>query len=52
VVVLPTPPFWFATAIIRATEPPMGENVAKLFSRCKMFHVEHRLRAVEFFPIT
>jgi len=26
--------------MIRATEPPVGENLAKLKSRCKMFHVE------------
>src|ERR1700738_1739193 len=26
--------------MIRATEPPVGENLAKLGSRCKMFHVE------------
>src|ERR1700732_4502917 len=26
--------------MIRATEPPVGENLAKLESRCKMFHVE------------
>src|SRR5437763_1537529 len=27
--------------MILATEPPVGENLAKLESRCKMFHVEH-----------
>src|SRR5256885_9558843 len=27
--------------MILATEPPLGENLAKLESRCKMFHVEH-----------
>src|ERR1700704_1785296 len=29
--------------IIRATEPPVGENLAKLKTRCKMFHVEQSL---------
>ena len=45
VVVLPTPPFWFATAIIRAKSSP-ERNLAKAGQGCKMFHVEHRL-AVE-----
>src|SRR6266480_1427867 len=31
VVVLPTPPFWFATAMIRAKYSPESENLAKLF---------------------
>jgi hypothetical protein len=29
--------------MIRATEPPVGEKLAKLEHRCKMFHVEHIL---------
>src|SRR5262252_1645024 len=40
VVVFPTPPFWLATAMIRATEPPLSENLAKHDLRCKLFHVE------------
>src|SRR5260370_37998381 len=43
--VLPTPPFWFATGIIRAKSSP-ERNLAKAGQGCKMFHVEHRL-AVE-----
>src|SRR5215468_2601036 len=42
VVVLPTPPFWFATAMMRAKFPPDKRKVAKPKSRCNMFHVEHR----------
>src|SRR5271169_1894926 len=42
VVVFPTPPFWLATAIIRAKRILASENLAKASSRCKMFHVEHR----------
>jgi len=42
VVVFPTPPFWFATAIIRANPTPSpGENLAKRCVGCKLFHVEH-----------
>jgi hypothetical protein len=41
VVVFPTPPFWFATAMMRAKVSPVGEKLAKDLSRCKMFHVEH-----------
>jgi hypothetical protein len=41
VVVLPTPPFWFATAMIRAKYSPESENLAKASQGCKMFHVEH-----------
>ncbi len=40
VVVLPTPPFWFATAMIRAKYSPESENLAKASQGCKMFHVE------------
>src|SRR5437660_2654067 len=40
VVVLPTPPFWFATAMIRAKYSPESENLAKSSQGCKMFHVE------------
>src|SRR5215472_7274473 len=40
VVVFPTPPFWLATAMIRATEPPLFENLAKEGDARKMFHVE------------
>ena len=43
VVVFPTPPFWFATAIIRAKRFLASENLAKPASRCKMFHVEQQL---------
>src|ERR1700731_2834387 len=43
VVVLPTPPFWFATAMIRAKYSPESENLAKVGRGCKMFHVEQRL---------
>ena len=43
VVVFPTPPFWFATAIIRAKRTPESENLAKLASGCKLFHVEQSL---------
>src|SRR6267378_8607067 len=42
VVVLPTPPFWFATAMIRAKYSPESENLAKASQGCKMFHVEQR----------
>src|SRR5207302_2378980 len=42
VVVLPTPPFWFATAMIRAKYSPESENLAKSTQGCKMFHVEQR----------
>src|SRR5438270_12813193 len=42
VVVLPTPPFWFATAMIRAKYSPESENLAKPSQGCKMFHVEQR----------
>src|SRR5258708_8287199 len=42
VVVLPTPPFWFATAMIRAKYSPESENLAKAGQGCKMFHVEQR----------
>jgi hypothetical protein len=41
VVVFPTPPFWFATAIIRANKSSRSENLAKCRVGCKMFHVEH-----------
>src|SRR6266851_2107840 len=44
VVVLPTPPFWLATAMMRAKVPPAGEKLAKDLDRCKMFHVERRER--------
>src|SRR3981081_3786162 len=40
VVVLPTPPFWFATAMIRAKYSPESENLAKVGEGCKMFHGE------------
>ena len=40
VVVLPTPPFWFATAIIRAKNNLASENLAKVAPGCKLFHVE------------
>src|SRR6266705_875530 len=43
VVVLPTPPFWFATAMIRAKYSPASENLANAGQGCKMFHVEHLL---------
>src|SRR5882724_10797785 len=43
VVVLPTPPFWFATAMIRAKYSPESENLAKAGQGCKMFHVEQRV---------
>lgn len=47
VVVFPTPPFWLATAMIRAkANPPDSENLAKHDFGCKMFHVE-QLEAVE-----
>src|ERR1700736_4703264 len=42
VVVLPTPPFWFATAMIRAKYSPESENLAKASQGSKMFHVEQR----------
>ena len=41
VVVFPTPPFWLATAMIRAKRFLASENLAKTAPRCKMFHVEH-----------
>lgn len=40
VVVLPTPPFWFATDIMRPKVAPRGGNVAELRSLCNVFHVE------------
>jgi hypothetical protein len=47
VVVFPTPPFWLATAMIRAKRDPQpGENLAKPMGGCKMFHVE-QLGAVQ-----
>src|SRR6266852_1820820 len=49
VVVLPTPPFWLATAMMRANVPPAGEKLAKDLDRCKMFHVERRNRMWIFF---
>ena len=49
VVVFPTPPFWFATAMIRAKRFLASENLAKPVSRCKMFHVKHHL-VVEIVP--
>src|SRR6266513_1336772 len=42
VVVLLTPPLWFATAMIRAKYSPESENLAKSSQGCKMFHVEQR----------
>src|SRR6185369_14682811 len=33
--------------MILATEPPLGENLAKAGNRCKMFHVEHRPMSVK-----
>src|SRR5690349_13756457 len=47
VVVLPTPPVWLATAMIRATEPTLSENLANEGFGCKMFHVEQFAGAVE-----
>src|SRR6266403_1577641 len=43
VVVFPTPPFWFATAMIRDKRFLASENLAKPARGCKMFHVEHPL---------
>ena len=40
VVVFPTPPFWFATAIIRANKSSSKRNLAKWGEGCKLFHVE------------
>src|SRR5258708_34454141 len=45
VVVFPTPPFWFATAIIRDKSCLASENLAKPAQGCKMFHVEQQLRS-------
>src|SRR4029077_2358183 len=42
VVVFPTPPFWLATAIIRAKQFLASQNLANRTSRCKLFHVEHQ----------
>ena len=47
VVVFPTPPFWLATAIIRAkpfshrVQTRRDENLAKSDRQRKVFHVEH-----------
>jgi hypothetical protein len=49
VVVFPTPPFWLATAMIRAKRFLASENLAKTVSRCKMFHVKHEF-PVEIVP--
>src|SRR6202795_1245637 len=43
VVVFPTPPFWFATAMIRAKPISCGEKLTKCVCRCKMFHVKHQV---------
>src|ERR1700682_1719132 len=40
VVVFPTPPFWFATAMIRGKRSLASKNLAKPTLGCKMFHVE------------
>src|SRR5229473_8330537 len=49
VVVLPTPPFWLATAMMRAKVRLRSEKLAKVLDRCKMFHVERRNRMWIFF---
>ena len=49
VVVLPTPPFWFATAIIRAKFPPNIEKVTLAVFTRKVFHVE-QLNCCGFHP--
>ena len=41
VVVFPTPPFWLATAIIRAKQFLASENLANTTGCCKLFHVKH-----------
>src|SRR4029077_20691911 len=47
VVVFPTPPFWFATAIIRANRPPNRGKLTESRGGCNLFHVE-RLGPVDF----
>src|SRR5258708_31730875 len=48
-VVFPTPPFWFATAMIRAKCFLASENLTNAASGCKMFHVEqHSWRGILF----
>src|SRR4029077_4920850 len=45
VVVLPTPPFWFATAITRLNSAPSGCEIYHIKRKiCKLFHVEQYCR--------